>query len=413
MKKFVLAAIAAFFLIASPAAAVPAAPTGVSGSCGDPHLLWWNSQAGTHTHTIYRSMRAHPAQPYNVSTSFADQVGSDAWFGEPPQAQSVRYTVTTTDATGESAPSAAFQCDSDIKWIAGAETTPTYSSGTTNYGEWADDSLVNGTKAISSSTVLKGFKSYQCSILVENSSEERCESVQGNASAVNMSLNKLYENNATLWIAYGVYIPSSYSYCGTQCSKDYDGGAITQEKQLGACGNPVLSMATFNNPADGSRTITQHNSVENYCVGSSPADADILWKIPIQPDRWIKVIRRIHFSTDSTQGWIEAFYDNDGNASNNWTPVTTSNFTSAGLAKTHASSVTELGTTERLYTHTQKTGAGTSDSVCDDSPAVGNWPCTHQRAGIYRNPLITGSSTLWHDGVAAGPTAAGVIQAAF
>jgi hypothetical protein len=244
--------------------------------------------------------------------------------------------------------------------------------------------------------------------------DDRCEWEQGNAlHSAEIAPNKPYQQGDDLWLSTAFYLPPGFSFCGSSCpgSKPYDGGAITQEKQLGGCGNPVSTMAVHSS-STGQIYLAQNNSPANVCADLSNPTVS-LWEVPIETGRWIKILRHFKFSYDATVGFIESYVDADGNGTTTWDAIDTTQMTSQGLAKTHsnATAPTDIGyvsggTPERIFTWTTKT-------TSDQPAACSTPPCTHQRVGVYRNQNINGSSTIYHDGVAAGADSGDVVEAAF
>jgi hypothetical protein len=131
-----------------------------------------------------------------------------------------------------------------------------------------------------------------------------------------------------------------------------------------------------------------------------------LWRIPVTRNKWIKVLRKIHFQPNST-GYVETYSDTDGNATNDFVPVVPS---ADGLNKTVQRVNSPFGAEQgyRIMTWTQKSGSGVDHpSQCTSDQ------CSHYRIGIYRDPDVDGSSIVYHDGIAVGEGIGDVLAAAF
>jgi hypothetical protein len=400
--------------IVQSAHAIHAAPAAPILSCGDPQTVFvpYGDEVGDHVGIdLYRQTRSHDSAAYSPLALVQQtrdaglQPHGHAAFFETPQAKSVRYEARFVNALGQqSAPSPTSTCTSDIRWIAGAESVSTFG----NAGEWAALSAGNSTRASRvTSPKAKGDFAYKCFLQEgDDSFGERCEYSQGNTSQSNIAVGKLYKEDETLWIAFAVYIPSpGFLWCGTQCSEDYDGGAVDQVKQLGSCGTPALAIPTYNYPDSRGLVLEQKNSATGGCESGTMLS---LWRTSIEVNAWMKVLRRIHFKNNST-GWIETWADTDGDAATAWTPVPAS---LSGLNKQREIVQTELGPVERIYTHTQKSPTDHPSPACPDSAI----DCSHQRVGVYRGGAtanITGDSTIYHDSVVMGPTLQSVLDAGF
>lgn len=414
MRKFLaLAGMALLALMPSVAQAAPPAPTGVAGSCGDFNLLWWNA-TGTHVgHNIYQALRSDGLAPFSAAVKIAelrDSAGNHThtYFTEAPQAEAARYTVTSVDSAGAESPqSASFQCNPDVKWAAGAETAGAATLGAGS--EWSTISCASSTRrGIDAPVIQKGFKAYRHTLLDgDDSFGERCESAQGNASSSDLSPERLYNEGDTLWIAFAVYIPDGFTFCSPSdsgCPTQGDGGLITQEKQLGSCGTPAGGIVAVRpDGTDSSIVLRQRNSAETDCGN---ATMKTLWQLPVQRNKWIKVIRKFHFQPTSA-GYIETYADTDGDAANNFTPVAPSN---DGLSKPVTRVTNPFGGIDgyRISTWTQKSG-----SSVDHPTACVSDQCSHQRIGIYRDPDVDGNSIVYHDSVVVGASVGDVVAVAF
>lgn len=450
MRKHLLALAFALALFAVPPAwATNPDPPTLSATCGtgvSTNTFYISPAAGTHTgHKVYRTVSAHADQPANGGSAVHEQ--SDAlgnhthtWYEKSPQARDVTYWATTLNGAFESLISNTKPCNKTIDWIAGAETEwPAYpynSQSSNYYGEFSEaDGPENGgfnqgiATVTDPSPVLKGIHSFRCAAQTDSSTvnSDRCEFQQANADSTSrVSPLKLYENGDDLWISVGFYL-DEVACLG---SGSYDCGAISQEKQLGSCANPIDTLAVHSS-AGGQLYLSQHNDLDNdpsTCPSNQPPTVGI-WEVPISTDTWIRVLRHYKFSADNTVGYVESYVDTDGGTLA-WTAIGTSQLTTAGngLTQTTATAPTDIGyvtgTPVKLFVSTLKdappgtTSNGVLSGKCDDGSQTGhtntgNWPCAHQRVGIYRNGNITGTTIIYHDGVGAGSDPGDVVDVAF
>jgi hypothetical protein len=335
-----------------------------------------------------------PAGTHTVAVSFTN----DYYEGTPPNFicdRNLRFDWLKADITDDPPPPTG-----NTKWESHFEyTTPTFGASS----EWSAYSCENISRtSTATSPVWRGARSGRAEVRDgDDSYGERCEWSQGNTSSSNLNPDRLYNAGETLWIMHSLYVPSNFSFCGTECAIDYEGGLWTQEKQLGSCGTPVLGIIGRNLPTEG-LVLEQRNSAETDCGNATMKS---LWRARIGFDRWVKVARRIHFSINPAEGWVETFVDADGNATNDFVAVPAS---LDGLSKQRQTVVEPLGSVERIYTWTQKEGSNVDHpSQCTSAR------CTHQRWGVYRNPIITGTSVLYNDAWAVSADFGAAYSAAF
>lgn len=295
----------------------------------------------------------------------------------------------------------------ELKWLADAEGSEATCLGRSC--EWSAISCAaSDRRSVVTTPVLKGSRAYSHRLQDgDDSYGERCESSQGNTSSSNLHPDRLYNEGDKLWIAFGVYIPDGFTFCSPSdsgCHTRGDGGLITQEKQLGSCGTPAAGIVAVRpDGTDSSIALRQRNSAETDCGNAS---MKTLWDVPVQRNKWIKVVRYFHFQPNAT-GWIETYIDSDGNGTNDFVPVPPS---VDGVSKTVTRVSSPFGGEDgyRIFTWTQKSGS----SVDHPTQCVSD-QCSHQRIGIYRDPDVDGSSIVYHDGIAVGLTAGDVVAAAF
>lgn len=315
-----------------------------------------------------------PSGTHSVAVSFTN----DYVEGTAPNFtcdRNLRFDWLKADITDDPPPPT-----SETKWESHFEyTTPTFGASS----EWSAYSCASAARVgTATNPVWRGSRAGRAEVRDgDDSYGERCEWSQGNTSSSNLNSARLYNAGETLWIMHSFYMPNNFAFCGTECSLDYDGGLITQEKQLGSCGTPVLGIVARKLPTEGV-VIEQRNSAENDCGNATMKS---LWQVRIPTDTWVHVARRIHFDLSPTVGWIETFV----NTGAGWNAVPAS---LDGLSRPRTVITEPLGSVERIYTWTQKEG-----SNVDHPSQCSSARCTHQRWGIYRNPSVTGTSVLYND----------------
>jgi len=221
----------------------------------------------------------------------------------------------------------------------------------------------------------------------DDSYGERCELGMANAGSSDIDrvggARVLFHNGTESWIAQRIMLDRRvYSFCGTECSLDYDGGLVQQLKQTGSCGTPANGIVTRNLPKVG--VVLEHrNSAENDC-GNAPMQS--LWRVPVRRGKWISILQHVHWSTDPGAGYIATWI--------NGRPVQPSR---DGAKKR----VTRPGDEVRIHTWTLKDGPGV-----DRVRQCKSHPCAHLRNGIYRNPIVRGDSVVYVDGTTVAKTRA-------
>jgi len=238
-----------------------------------------------------------------------------------------------------------------------------------------------------SDRVAQGDRAYRIEVHDgDDSYGERCELDNGNTSAKRLHYQMLFHDGQEAWIAFQTYLPLDFSFAdaGAPVSFPNDGGLIMQIKQLGSCGTPALGIVS-------SRTVfALRNSAGAHCESGSMRS---LWKVPMVMGRWVKWLQHIRFSTDPNVGFVATWYDPDGLGLRQIIP--TLDFGHRVVAN-------------RIYTHTQKSPTGHPDPACppDDT-------CSHGRIGIYRDPDVSGTSVIYHDGWTVAKTRAAAVGNAF
>jgi hypothetical protein len=199
----------------------------------------------------------------------------------------------------------------------------------------------------------------------DDSFGERCELSQGNTSASNIRRvggeKVLFHFNETYWIQFFYMMPNDYPFCGTECSLDHDGGLILQLKQLGSCGTPALGLVATRD------RMMIRNSDGNFCEN---ATMHSLQGFPTELGKWVGVRLHVKFHTDPNVGFIEMYKLDTSGMGRGWEQV-------GG----------------RVNTHTMKSPTDHPAGSCDEPT-----PCSHSRIGIYRDPKVTGTGVIYHDG---------------
>ena len=220
----------------------------------------------------------------------------------------------------------------------------------------------------------------------DDSYGERCELDNGNTSASRLHHQMLFHDGQEAWIAFQTFLPLDFSFAvdGAPVSFKNDGGLITQIKQLGSCGTPALGIVS-------SRTVfALRNSSAAHCESGSMRS---LWQVPMVLGRWVKWVQHIRFSTDPRVGFIATWYDPDGLGLRPIPPTLDFGHRVVG---------------NRIYTHTQKAPTGHPEPACPADDV-----CSHARIGIYRDPDVSGTSVIYHDGWTVARTRAAAVGNAF
>jgi polysaccharide lyase-like protein len=281
--------------------------------------------------------------------------------------------------------------ESDILWTGDAEKPWDDSLANKRWpdnNEWVDYSCQDRSRFSQvSDRVAQGRRAYRIEVHDgDDSYGERCELDNGNTSASRLHYQMLFHDGQEAWLAFQTYLPLDFSFAaaGAPVSFPNDGGLIMQIKQLGSCGTPALGIVS-------SRTVfALRNSAAAHCE-SGPMQS--LWKVPMVLGHWVKWLQHIRFSTDPRIGFISTWYDPDGLGLRPIIP--TLDFGHRVVAN-------------RIYTHTQKSPTGHPDPACPADDV-----CSHGRIGIYRDPDVSGTSVIYHDGWTVAKTRAAAVGNAF
>lgn len=425
MKKLLLLIALAMLILAGVAApavhAAPAAPA-LTVTCATLTLQYWTAGDTHDGHNVQQALKPHASSVFGAWQDIWQSSGvghSHTFYAKRPQAYEVKYRVSSYDGSGETW-SNEWTCNPSITFAAGAESDISVSSGSSNDGEWAKNSIENGgygqvVRSKPSYPVLKGIKSYECSAQTHTStSNDRCELAVANASQANIAPDNVWGTGDDIWYALAFRLSDGWPTLG---SGSYDGGAISQEKQAGECGRPINSLA-IEGSASGQLYLAQHNDDKTGC--SYSGGSWTLWKVPVQDETWIRVLRHYKFSPDANVGFVESYVDTDGDSLIDWTPVNDLEPDGDALAYTQPARPTDIGTVDtstgnakRIKTWTAKNDPNEVTVNPVYCPNPGKWPCVHARVGIYRDGDIVGNATVWHDSVVSGPDSGDVVDAAF
>jgi hypothetical protein len=222
------------------------------------------------------------------------------------------------------------------------------------------------------SPVAQGDRAYRIEVRDgDDSYGERCELDNGNTSSSRLHEDILFHRGQEVWIASQTYLPPDFSFAedGAPVSFPGDGGLLMQLKQLGSCGTPALGIVT------GKGQFAMRNSAGNGCESGSMQS---LWSVPMVLGRWVRWLVHAKFDTDPESGFTATWYDPDGLGLRPIVPR-------LDLGKPVEGN--------RIYTHTQKSPTDHPDPACPASD-----DCSHARIGIYRDPDVSGTSVIYHDG---------------
>jgi Polysaccharide lyase/Ca-dependent carbohydrate-binding module xylan-binding len=222
------------------------------------------------------------------------------------------------------------------------------------------------------SPVAQGSRAYRIEVRDgDDSYGERCELENGNTSSSRLHERVLFHRGQEVWVAFQTYLPPDFSFAadGVPVSFPNDGGLLMQLKQLGSCGTPALGIVS------GKAVFAMRNSGGNYCEARGMRS---LWTVPMVLGRWVRWLVHVKFDTDPTSGFTATWYDPDG------------------LGLRPIPPRLDLGKRvegNRIYTHTQKSPTDHPSPACPETD-----DCSHARIGIYRDPDVTGTSVVYHDG---------------
>jgi hypothetical protein len=223
--------------------------------------------------------------------------------------------------------------------------------------EWASWSCQNSSRFEQvTSPVAEGAHAYKLTVQDgDNSWGERCELGDGNPGRNGFPL---MESGDDVWITYSVYLPDNYPI------NTRNWNVMFQIHQEGDGGCPPIAMHVeegewrlFNS----SRPTYVLNTVEK-------------WHAPAQANRWTKFTMHLMNSQSDDTGFVELYSDLGGQGIEQVMP--------------------------RTYMHTMTARADGSGMI------------NHARVGIYRDPAIQGTSSIYFDGFAIATDRAGAEAAA-
>lgn len=266
--------------------------------------------------------------------------------------------------------------ESDILWTGDAEQPWDDSLERRRWpdnNEWVSYSCQDRSRFSQvASPVAQGERAYRIEVRDgDDSYGERCELDNGNTSSSRLHEDILFHRGQEVWIAFQTYLPRDFSFAedGAPVSFPGDGGLLMQLKQLGSCGTPALGIVT------GKGQFAMRNSAGNRCESGSMKS---LWAVPMVLGRWVRWLVHAKFDTDPEAGFTATWYDPDGLGLRPIVPR-------LDLGKPVEGN--------RIYTHTQKSPTDHPDPACPESDN-----CSHARIGIYRDPDVSGTSVIYHDG---------------
>jgi hypothetical protein len=224
--------------------------------------------------------------------------------------------------------------------------------------EWASESCADSSRVQEvSSPVAQGNQAYKLTVQDgDNSYGERCELGQGNPGRTGFPL---FHDGDERWISFQVYLPDSYPI------ETPNWNVMFQIHQQGDGGCPPISL----NVEDGQFKL-YNSATPQYVLNTTEK-----WHAPAQRNRWAKFTMHIKNSTDDNTGFVELFGDLDGQGQKLLMPKT--------------------------YMHTMTIGS-------DGAPMT-----NHARIGIYRNPKIQGTASIYFDGFTIATDQASAEAAAF
>lgn len=185
---------------------------------------------------------------------------------------------------------------------------------------------------------------------------ERCEVAQSNPPKDGFPE---FEEGDEPWMSWQVYLPDDYPI------DTPDWNVITQWKQRGGLGTPVLSMEV----RDGEFLLLRSESPDG-----DTQSTEMIGHWPARQGRWVRFTFHARFSPEESEGFVELYGDLAGTGMKPLLP--------------------------RFSTYTMKR---------DNGEVVPS----HVRMGIYRNDVISGTAHLYLDGVNVATTRAAAEAAAF
>jgi hypothetical protein len=249
-----------------------------------------------------------------------------------------------------------------VVWTAGAEKSL--------YQEWASLAThTNCTRTTTStmtdsrisrvtSPVKRGAYAYKASVIDGDACYgERAELSQANPPRSDM-LNRLFREGEERWISYDMRLASGFPLNPPSWQ------VVTQLKQLGSSGSPVMELSVDDNAYYLRRTTKDPNNQwpqgfqRSFLLGSARTEA------------WATFTWHVKFSPDPNVGFLEMYGDlNDGRGMRLLLP--------------------------KQAMSTQKI-----------DPATGRAMDSHARIGPYRDPITTGNATVYYDAFTVGTTRA-------
>jgi hypothetical protein len=204
----------------------------------------------------------------------------------------------------------------------------------------------------------EGQKAYKLTVQDgDNAWGERCELGDGNPGR---SGYPLFHEGDERWISFQVYLPDNYPI------DTPDWNVMFQIHQEGDGGCPPLALHV----EDGQFKLFNSSS-KNYVF-----DTVEKWHAPAQRNRWAKFTIHMMNSTDDNTGFVEMFGDLDGQGEKLLMP--------------------------KEYMHTMTVDKDTGRPMTN-----------HARIGIYRNPKIQGTSSIFFDNFTIATDRASAENAAF
>jgi hypothetical protein len=209
--------------------------------------------------------------------------------------------------------------------------------------EWASWSCADASHVQEvSSPAIQGRKAYELTVHDgDNAYGERCELGNGNPGRSGFPL---FQNGDERWISFSVYLPDNYPI------NTPNWNVMFQIHQEGDGGCPPVALDVENGQ------FKLYNSARRTYV----TDTVEKWHAPAHLNQWTKFTIHLKNSPDDNTGFVELYSDLGGQGMEQVMP--------------------------RTYMHTMTARA--------DGSAMIN----HARIGIYRNPAIQGTTSIYFDG---------------
>jgi hypothetical protein len=209
--------------------------------------------------------------------------------------------------------------------------------------EWASWSCADASRVQEvTSPATQGRKAYELTVHDgDNSWGERCELGQGNPGRNGFPQ---FTSGDDVWMSFSVYLPDNYPI------NTHDWNVMFQIHQIGDGGCPPIALSV----QDGEFKLF-NSSRRTYVLNTVEK-----WNGPAQRNRWTKFTIHLMNSPDDDKGFVELYSDLGGQGMEQVMP--------------------------RTYMHTM--------TARSDGSAMIN----HARVGIYRNPAIQGTTSIYFDG---------------